>query len=194
MKRAAYLVLGFFMLLTLAGCGLFQVASPENREVIVEVSKQDYLIKNKDAKPVAVPEDFSFALTWGAYGISSYDSASGKLVKTTDATDPENYVTDHTLTEEELAYVYDLISSLDVFSYPVEYDPGNGSSEPSMTLILTARFGAETRTIQAENISFSMTSKDEKGQAFLNACGDISAMLTTTPEWKALPDYERYYE
>ena len=35
------------------------------------------------------PEDFSFSLIWGAYGTSSYDSRTGKLVKTTDATHPE---------------------------------------------------------------------------------------------------------
>ena len=142
----------------------------------------------------AIPADFSFALTWGTYGISSYDSATGRLVKTNDASHPEEYVTYHTLTEEEAAFVYERIASLDVFSYPRKYDPGNGSSKPSMTLILTVRFGGKTRTIRAENISFSMTSNDEKGQAFLNVCREISDMLTETPEWAALPDYERLYD
>ncbi|MCR4935635.1 MAG: zf-HC2 domain-containing protein [Oscillospiraceae bacterium] len=148
----------------------------------------------ESASDAAVPADFSFALTWGAYGISSYDSATGKLVKTTDASHPEDYVTYHTLTEEESERIFDLIAALNVFSYPTEYDPGNGSSEPSITLILTVRFGGETRTIRAENISLSMTSNDEKGQAFLNVCREISDMLTETPEWAALPDYERLYD
>ena len=47
------------------------------------------------------PEDFSFALTWNCLGVSSYDSATGKLVKTTDATHPEDYVTEYRLTEQE---------------------------------------------------------------------------------------------
>ncbi len=40
----------------------------------------------KPVKHFEVPADFSFSLTWGCYGISSYDSRTGKLVKTTDAT------------------------------------------------------------------------------------------------------------
>ena len=34
-------------------------------------------------KETRLPEDYSFSLTWGVYGVSSYDSSTGKLVKTT---------------------------------------------------------------------------------------------------------------
>ena len=71
-------------------------------------------------------EEFSFSLTWGCYGVSSYDSKTGKLIKTTDATNPEDYVTDYQLTDEDKEYFYDLISLLDINSYPDEYDPDNG--------------------------------------------------------------------
>ena len=40
-----------------------------------------------------LPTEFSFSLTWGTFGISSYDSATGKLVKTKDAPTPEAYIT-----------------------------------------------------------------------------------------------------
>lgn len=140
-----------------------------------------------------IPEDFSFALTWNCYGVSSYDSITGKLVKTTDATHPEDYVAFHALTDEEREYVYSLISALDVNSYPEEYDPGNGGSEPPMTLILTVRTGGMEKTIRAEHISLFFTSEDEKGQRFLSACKDICNMLMATEEWKALPDYEFLY-
>ena len=141
-----------------------------------------------------VPDDFSFALTWNTYGISTYDSQTGKLIKTTDAANPADFVTQYHLTEENTAYVFDLLSALDINSYPNEYDPGSGTSKPSMTLILTLRVNGTVKTIRAENIAQSFVSADEKGQQFLSVCEAISNLLTETEEWKALPEYEKLYE
>lgn len=148
----------------------------------------------KTQDPTAVPEDFSFALTWNTYGISSYDSQTGKLVKTTDATNPDDYVTYYQLTDEDKEYIYDLLVSLDVTSYPDVYNPQpDVMSEPSMTLILTVRINGETKTIKAEDIAFFTRSADEKGKQFLDTCEAISDRLEATEEWKALPDYENLY-
>ena len=141
-----------------------------------------------------VPEDFSFALTWGVYGISSYDSVTGRLVKTTDATQPADYVTYYELTEEDREYIYNLIYALDVDSYPDTYDPGNGMSKPSMTLILKVHMDGVEKTIEADNIALSFTSKDKKGQLFLTTCKEIRDRLTATQAWQALPEYEKLYE
>ena len=141
-----------------------------------------------------VPEDFSIALTWGVNGISSYDSATGKLVKTTDATKLADYVTYYELTEEDREYIYNLILALDVDSYPDTYDPGNGMSKPSMTLILTVHMDGVEKTIKADNIALSFTSKDKKGQLFLTTCKEIRDRLTATQVWQALPEYEKLYE
>ena len=141
------------------------------------------------------PEVFSFALTWNCYGISSYDSATGKLVKTTDATHPEDYVTTHYINEKEAGQVWQLIQKLDIESYPDEYDPNPGVfSTPDMTLILTVRTADGEKTVKAEGIAMSYESKDEKGQKFLDTCRAIEEILTDTEEWKALPDYEFLYE
>ena len=67
---------------------------------------------------VSVPDDFSFSLTWGCYGISHYDSKTEKLVKTTDATNPDDYVAYYKLTEQDTEYIYSLISDLNIDSYP----------------------------------------------------------------------------
>lgn len=141
-----------------------------------------------------VPDDFSFALTWNVFGISSYDSHTGKLVKTNDATNPDDYVTFYQLTNEDKEYIYDLLMDLDVNSYPEVYDPQNGFSEPDATLILTVRVDDEEKTIKAEDISLFFVSEDEKGQLFLDTCEAISNLLEATEEWKALPDYENLYE
>ena len=66
-------------------------------------------------------DDFSFALTWGVFGISSYDSNTGKLIKTTDATNPDDYITNYQLTDTQKRYIYSWIYALDVYSYPDIY-------------------------------------------------------------------------
>lgn len=143
-----------------------------------------------------MPDDFSFALTWNCYGISSYDSATGKLVKTTDTSHPEDYITDYVLFTEQKEHIYAMLKTLDVNAYPDIYDPHEDglSSKPPMTLILTVRTGGSTKTIKAKNIAVSFASKNQKGQEFLTACETIINMLTASEEWKAFPDYEKHYE
>ena len=142
----------------------------------------------------AVPEDFYFKLTWNCYGVSSYNSQTGKLIKTTDATNPGDYVTEYRLTHEDEVYFYKLLDYLNASSYPDVYNPNDGMSEPSMTLILTVHANGETKTIKAENIQVSYTSPDAKGQKFLSVCKKISERLTATDEWRALPEYEVLYD
>ena len=146
--------------------------------------------------PETMPEDFSFSLTWGCYGISSYDSYTGKLVKTTDATHPEDYVTYYELSEEEKTQIYDYICALEPKNYPDNYDPQEGQrlSEPSMTLILSVYSNGTEKTIKAQNIAIAYESEDKNGQMFLTTCKAIQTILTETEEWKALPEYEFFYE
>lgn len=142
------------------------------------------------------PSEFSFSLTWGCYGISSYDSATGKLVKTKDATHPEDYITTYQLSEEELEQIYELIRELDIESYPDEYDPHpNGlASDPSMTLILSVHTDELDKTVTAEDIAITYESKNIKGQRFLSVCKSIRDILIATDEWEALPEYEFFYD
>lgn len=142
------------------------------------------------------PSEFSFSLTWGCYGISSYDSATGKLVKTKDATHPEDYITTYQLSEEEFEQIYELIRGLDIESYPDEYNPHpNGlASEPPMTLILSVHMDEIDKTITAEDIAITYESKNIKGQRFLSVCKSIRDILIATDEWEALPEYEFFYD
>jgi hypothetical protein len=145
--------------------------------------------------PKEMPEDFSFSLSWGVYGISSYDSRTGKLVKTKDATNPEDYVTYLKLPDEALEFIYEDLRRLDVESYPDEYDPDPMmGSNPSADLILTVRMGDYVKTIAAKDVSLSYQSLSLKGQRFIDTCLSIRDILTATDEWQALPDYEFYYD
>ncbi len=139
-------------------------------------------------------ENFNFSLVWGTNGQSSYDSRTGKLVKTKNATHPQDYVTEYKLSAEEKARIYELMRELDVTSYPDTYDPNEGwESSPPMTLILTVR-GTWYKKISAANICMTYGSDDPKGQRFLSTCREIVDILTETEEWKALPDYEFFYK
>ncbi len=144
---------------------------------------------------IDIPTSLSFSLTWNTNGISSYDSATGKLVKTTDATNPEEYVTTLELDGTRLFEIWELLWDLDIETYPAEYNPHGGlASEPSMTLILTLRDGDKVKTVCAENIALSYESDDPKGQKFLDTCKGIRDILIATEEWKALPEYEFFYD
>lgn len=156
-----------------------------------------------DGVNAAMPEDFAFIYTWGCYGVSSYDSETGKLVKTTDATHPEDYVTELFLTEEQLQEVWTWISQLPLEEYPDTYDPYNDpaseqkiATEPSRDLVLTVRKRGTEKTISCRNICLGGSSGgyDEKAKAFLTFCDRLERLLTGTPEWEALPPYEFLYE
>ena len=139
---------------------------------------------------------FSFSLTWGAYGVSSYDSVSGRLVKTLDATNPEDYITVYHLTDDDKEKIFALIDKLDITSYPDSYDPHCGAlaSDPSMTLVLSVKLGKTEKTVTAEDIALTYESDNKKGQDFLDVCREIKDLLTSTDEWKSLPDYEFLYD
>ena len=74
-KRILLLTAALFLLLSFASCVTKHAAgepSPEN-------------------DGIEMPEDFSFSIVWDCYGISSYDSATGKLVKTNDTKNLAKY-------------------------------------------------------------------------------------------------------
>ena len=151
-----------------------------------------------------VPEDFSFSFVWNVYGISSYDSRTGKLVKTSDATHPEDYITELFLTDEQREAAWSLISALNLETYPAEYDPYNDpdaetqwQSYPNQTLILTLRAKGRETTVTCRDICLGggdICGYDQKARNFLDACDSLEKLLQSTPEWKALPDYEFGYD
>ena len=141
-------------------------------------------------------EDFSFSLTWNCYGESSYDSETGILVKQSSATNVDEFTTTLILNDEQLAEAYYILSKLDYSAYPENenYDPGNGESMPSETIILTVRIGDAQKTITAEDISLAHETRDKDGQAFLDACDALKEIIYSSKEWKSLPEYEFLYE
>ena len=147
---------------------------------------------SKSADYMAVV-DFSFSLTWGIFGISSYDSTTGRLVKEKNAPNVEEYTTTYFLTPQEKLTVYKTLVHLEMTSYPDSYNPTAGiGSDPYESLILSAKIDRIDKTITANEVALD-DATSAKGERFMNACRTISDILTMTEEWKALPDYPYLY-
>ena len=149
------------------------------------------------------PADFSFTFVWNCNGISSYDSATGKLVKTSHATHPEDYLTTLELTAEQKEQIWIWLTGLDLETFPAEYDPYNPPdekptvfSEPNRNLILALRQNGKEVTVACHGICLDGIGEgyDDRARAFLRVCDQLTDLLTSTPEWEALPDYEFYYD
>ena len=192
------LVIGSAILPKLIPAGYDRVEQEDSYEARDEIGNGfDYGDEDGFEGIEAAPESdgFSFSLTWGCYGISSYDSATGRLVKTSDATHPEDYVTTYYLTSEKKQEIYSLITELDIEKYPDEYNPHkNAVSTPYMTLILSVKADGIEKTVTVPETALSYDADNRKGQKFLDVCKAIEDILTATDEWKALPEYEFLYD
>ena len=157
-----------------------------------------------EVSDIGLPEDFSFSIVWGTYGISSYDSQSGKLVKTKDATDVSKYTTYVKMSKGELQTVYrSLFSDIDIMKYPESYDPFNAPdaeikmmSEPNQTIIIIATANGRSKTVNCSSVAYGSLQDCycDEARAFLTAEQEIVNLITSFPEWKAFPEYEFLYE
>jgi hypothetical protein len=161
---------------------------------IEEASKFDRIVKG-----TALPGDFSFFIVWNTYGISSYDSKTGDLIKDNNASDVSKYMTTYKLTDAELERVYRALAIID--DLPDEYDPYNDpsaenkiSSKPSQTIMVTVTKNGKTKTVTCENVCLSGEGYDDNAKTFLLAVDVIKSILTNTKAWQKLPDYEFYYD
>ncbi|MCR4906431.1 MAG: hypothetical protein K6A33_10155 [Clostridiales bacterium] len=144
------------------------------------------------------PKDFAFSLVWGVYGISSYDSRTGRLVKTKDTADIEKYTAAVTLSVADMNTVYRrLFSDIDLAAYPDTYDPFDGmGSKPNQTVIVSATAGGQTKTVTCKGIALGGPEYcySEEAKAFWTSVTAIVELLTSLPEWEAFPPYEKLYQ
>ena len=63
-----------------------------------------------------------------------------------------------------------------------------------MTLSLSVKSKEINKTVTAKETVISYETKNKKGQKFLDVCKNIEDILTQTEEWKALPEYEKFYD
>lgn len=185
---------------SISPCGLRFLRKGSNQDVpgeeIQNLQKMGYHIISADS-PSGLP-DFEIRLRWGAYGYSHYDSASGELVKTTDAANPEDYKTTHFLTDEEKEIIWAALVDMNYEIYPGNYRPNpNADSEPPSILELTVTIEDQSHTTRTrDGYFYAIEDPGVKNAAdnFIKNFDKIAVLLMNTPEWQALPDYEHYYE
>lgn len=155
-------------------------------------------------RPEDVPEGFGFSLVWNTFGQNSYDSRTGRLVKTTNATHPEDYVTEMFFSPEDMRWVYTAVQNMDLSVYPNSYDPFNAPDAelvqmvtPSQNLVLTVWDGGKVvKRIECMNVLYFGMAEgyDDAAKDFVALCRGISERVYASSEWKALPEYEFFYE
>ena len=150
-----------------------------------------------DVPPFSVAqEDFYFVLTWGVRKDSSYDSRTGKLIKTKYVRErqPEEYIA--TYQYPNINEIYEMAKSINVYSYADDYYPYEGSSirtNPSVDYVLEIN----DKTITSEDCPFYNGIPDgvtKRGKQYLTLVFAIKNTLTNSEEWKAMPDPEILYD
>lgn len=138
------------------------------------------------AQSQEVPGDFAFTLSWGTDGACSYNSAAGAL-RSGDSAGAQGELT---LSPEQQQAAWSILSSLDWDSYPENYHPGNADTKPTMDLQLSFTANGQTHTVRCMAIGTEFTSPNPEGNAFLQACQQLIALLQRTDAWQALPNPE----
>ena len=138
-----------------------------------------------------VPEDFSFAIAWNPYGDSTYDSATGVLIKQLVADPVEDYTTSLKLSAAQLKEIWDILSALKLSDYPDMVQP-QGASSTSPWLNITLRSGGTEKSVYCLDLD-SYREGGEQNKAYVEAGEKIVEILTATKEWQALPEYQELY-
>ena len=144
--------------------------------------------------PLGIP-NYEFTLSWGAYGNHSYDSETGKLVKMKEATHPEDYETVHLLTEDERVRCWQYLMNSNYTAFPEGFDPDkNVASEPPSAISLSVTCEGETKKVSCSDSAYFIETAEPGVPEFFENIGEITQLLMETEEFRALPDYEFYYE
>ena len=157
-------------------------------------------------------DGFSFRIRWGVMGQSSFDSGTGVLIKTTNASDPDKFKTKLKLRREDLAELSELAAALDLSvipDAPETYEPyitegiGWALAKPANTLELTLCTEQGEKTILCKgSLSLMLWEEDTgeryepvgaNGEAFVTLVRRILGMIRSSKAWKALPEYEVLY-
>ena len=140
-------------------------------------------------------EDFYFVLTWGVQLDSSYDFRTGTLIKTKYVIErqPEEYIA--TYQYPNIKEIYETAKSINVYSYPDEYYPYEGSSlqtTPSVDYI----FEINDKTITSKDCPIIQEVPNDvtkRGKQYLSLILTMKNTLINSDEWKAMPEFEVLY-
>ena len=187
MKKIFLLVLTLCLLL-LSACGTKLPATTHSEPA------------EEDPAPaeIPLPDDFSFSFIWGIAGISSYDSKTGLLVRSSAEEEQDKYRKIVFLSEAEKKEVFRILfSDIHIGDYPDEYDPFNDPnaktkmmSSPSQTIRITVTANGKTKTVACNEVLLSGKGSGwcDEANALLDAFDALETLLTGMPEWQSFPD------
>lgn len=140
---------------------------------------------------VSYQSDFEFSIIWGVNGNTSYNSETNRLIKSNMTADADKYSADLIIFCYERIRIKNIVDSIDLTSYPAEYNSNEGiSGEPSTNFMLSVTENGKATRFSCSNILIYFESSNEKGQKFLSACKSIINILENTDKWKSLPEDE----
>ena len=164
---------------------------------------------------------FSFSVRWGVSAPkegSSYDSRTGTLVKTANASDPSKFRTRLKLDRRELDELARLAEAIDfsgIPEAPENYDPYSPENEkgetrawstPKMFLELTVRREGREHHVRCFGIPYDLLypreeiserdppPADENARAFETFVRRVLGTVFDSEEWQSLPPFEVLYE
>lgn len=143
-------------------------------------------------------DNFDFSIVWGVHGMSSYDSSSGTLIKTTyfeKGSSQDDYKTQLYLSKETKDNFVNMLNNINIYSYPKNYDPYYYKrrtiySTPGYKIKLSIPdLEIETRDT-LPMYSDDVTNISKEGKSFLSCIDSITTYIENTSEWKSLKDSE----
>jgi hypothetical protein len=163
---------------------------------------------NRYSRKVIVPEDFSISLSWGIYGISSYDSRTGNLIKELNPTglfgaSKDDFKAKYYLSDDEKEKIYKLLLDIDFDSYPSDYRPYEEYWCLPMSLFrITVRYKGYEKAIYSEQFPGEILSRDyyqeiytdKRSYNFIRLYDTLVEILTSTEEWKTMPQYDHTFD
>ena len=145
--------------------------------------------------PEEMPEDFTFYVQWGVFGYQSYSSDTGNLVKDIDLAGTGKYNTTYHMPKDELEKAYSIIRKLGIENYPKEISRSElQGSDPYCTFTIKATINGETYSVTAKQASGFDAGRSINARRFLGAVKNLTEIVTSSDEWKALPPVEAIYD
>ena len=148
---------------------------------------------NPSSLPKEMPEDFTLYVQWGTFGDSSYSSETGKLVKDFDI--DGKYSTTYVMPKEDLKEAYSIIRKLGIDKFPKEFSQKElQGSSPYCIFTIKATINGETYSVTAKQVSGYDGGRSIRTIRFLNAVESIVTIITSSDEWKSIPESGDFYE
>lgn len=161
--------------------------------LLILVSVLSFSSCKPSSLPKEMPEDFTLYVQWGVFGYSTYSSETGRLVKEFDI--DGKYSTTYVMPEEDLKEAYSAIRKLRIDNLPENFSQNElKTSSPYCIYTIKATINGETYSVCADKALGYDAGRSIRTIRFLNAVESIVTIITSSDEWKSIPESGNFYE